>query len=46
MFNQDIIQSIKVTGLFFLQSYKMITGTMLSIFIPQKCEIVINNTTQ
>jgi len=35
--DQDIIQRIKVTGIFFLQFYKVLTGTMLSLFIPQAC---------
>ena len=34
----DLVQRIKVCGLFFLQSYKIITGTMLSLFIPQNCD--------
>lgn len=34
----DFVQKIKVCGLFFLQSYKIITGTMLSLFIPQNCD--------
>jgi len=40
MFNLDVdfVQRIKVCGLFFLQSYKIITGTMLSLFIPQNCD--------
>lgn len=33
----DIIQRIKVCGIFFLQSYKILTGTMLSVFVPQNC---------
>jgi len=33
----DIIQRIKVCGIFFLQSYKILTGTMLSVFVPQSC---------
>jgi hypothetical protein len=44
--NQDIKQSIKVVGLFFLQSYKILTGTLLTIFIPQKCEEIVNNNTE
>ena len=44
--NQDIKQSIKVAGLFFLQSYKILTGTLLTIFVPQKCETIINNNTE
>lgn len=35
--DQDIIQRIKVTGIFFLQFYKVLTGTMLSLFVPQAC---------
>lgn len=44
--NQDIKQSIKVVGLFFLQSYKILTGTLLTIFIPQKCDEIVNNKTE
>jgi len=35
--DEDIKQRIKVVGIFFLQSYKILTGTMLSLFIPQNC---------
>ena len=35
--DQDIIQRIKVTGIFCLQFYKILTGTMLSLFVPQAC---------
>jgi len=38
MIDVDLIQRIKVTGLFFLQFYKILTGTMLTLFIPQNCE--------
>ena len=38
MISEDSKQRIKVVGLFFLQSYKILTGTMLSLFIPQKCD--------
>ena len=37
MIDQDVKQRVKVVGIFLLQSYKIITGTMLSIFIPQSC---------
>ena len=37
MIDVDIIQRIKVAGIFFLQVYKVTTGTMLSLFIPQNC---------
>ena len=35
--DQDIVQRIKVTGIFMLQFYKVITGTMLTLFVPQAC---------
>ena len=35
--DQDIIQRTKVIGIFMLQFYKVLTGTMLSLFIPQSC---------
>lgn len=38
MIDEDIKQRIKVVGIFFLQSYKILMGTMSSIFIPQHCE--------
>jgi len=37
MIDQDIIQRIKVTGIFCLQFYKVLTGTMLTLFVPQAC---------
>tara|TARA_B110000285_G_C15123331_1_gene618610 strand:- start:2082 stop:2840 length:759 start_codon:yes stop_codon:yes gene_type:complete len=37
MIDPDIKQRIKVAGIFLLQSYKIITGTMVSLFIPQSC---------
>jgi hypothetical protein len=39
MIDEDIIQRIKVVGIFLLQVYKVTTGTMLSLFIPQSCSI-------
>ena len=44
MFDIDFIQRIKVSGLFFLQLYKITTGTLLTLFIPQKCESFNNST--
>ena len=35
--DQDIVQRTKVIGIFMLQFYKVLTGTMLSLFIPQAC---------
>ncbi len=34
----DILHRFKVLGLFFLQFYKITTGTLLTIFIPQNCD--------
>ena len=38
--DQDVIQRIKVIGIFFLQFYKVLTGTMLTLFVPQACESI------
>ena len=38
MIDVDIIQRFKVGGLFLLQTYKVMTGTLLALFVPQKCE--------
>ena len=35
--DHDITQRIKVGLIFFLQFYKISTGTMLSLFVPQSC---------
>ena len=35
--DEDIKQRIKVTFIFLLQVYKITTGTMLTLFIPQSC---------
>mgnify|MGYP005634690661 CR=1 FL=1 len=35
--DQDILQRIKVMGIFSLQCYKVLMGTMLSLFVPQAC---------
>tara|TARA_B100000214_G_C23932362_1_gene611432 strand:- start:230 stop:985 length:756 start_codon:yes stop_codon:yes gene_type:complete len=37
LIDTDIKQRVKVIGIFVLQSYKILMGTMLSIFIPQSC---------
>ena len=37
MIDEDIKQRVKVCGIFLLQSYKILTGTMMSLFIPQNC---------
>ena len=46
MIDVDIIQRIKVAGIFFLQVYKVTTGTMLSLFIPQNFDGEICTLTQ
>lgn len=46
MVDVDLIQRVKVVGLFFLQFYKILTGTMLTLFIPQNCEGQICTLTQ
>ena len=38
MFDIDFIQRVKVAGIFCLQIYKILTGTLLTIFVPQSCE--------
>jgi len=37
MIDVDLIQRIKVGGIFLLQVYKVATGTLLSLFVPQSC---------
>lgn len=46
MLDVDFVQRVKVTGLFVLQFYKIVTGTMLTLFIPQNCEEQICSITQ
>ena len=38
MLDQDITQRIKVAGFFVLELYKITTGTLLSLFVPQRCD--------
>ena len=38
MINEDLMQRIKVGSIFLLQLYKVTTGTLLSLFIPQSCD--------
>jgi len=38
MLDIDLVQRMKVTGLFVLQFYKIVTGTMLTLFITQNCD--------
>jgi len=37
MIDEDIKQRIKISGIFLLQVYKILMGTMLSLFLPQNC---------
>tara|TARA_Y100000389_G_C17434396_1_gene504607 strand:- start:1049 stop:1702 length:654 start_codon:yes stop_codon:yes gene_type:complete len=37
MLDVDIVQRFKVGGLFILQMYKVMTGTLLALFVPQEC---------
>ena len=46
-FDVDFLQRIKVTGIFCLQIYKILTGTLLTVFVPQSCETLLEtNTTE
>tara|TARA_Y100000590_G_scaffold466298_1_gene641173 strand:+ start:254 stop:940 length:687 start_codon:yes stop_codon:yes gene_type:complete len=47
-FDVDFVQRVKVTGIFCLQIYKILTGTLLTIFVPQSCETFLleTNTTE
>ena len=35
--DEDIVQRIKVGAIFLLQIYKVSTGTLLALFVPQSC---------
>lgn len=37
MVNADLIQRVKVGFIFIIQFYKVTTGTLMSLFIPQSC---------
>ena len=39
MIDPDIKQRIQVAGIFLLQSYKILTGTMMSLFVLKVVEI-------
>ena len=46
-FDVDFVQRIKVGGIFCLQIYKILTGTLLTVFVPQSCETLLEtNTTE
>ena len=40
MIDQDIVQRIKVICIFLLQFYKVLTGTMMTLFVPQACKSI------
>lgn len=42
-FDVDFVQRIKVTGIFCLQIYKILTGTLLTVFVPQSCETLLDS---
>lgn len=44
--DQDIIQRIKVISIFTLQFYKVLTGTMLTLFIPQACPEILDGSSE
>ena len=46
MIDQDIVQRIKVMGIFFLQFYKVLTGTMLTLFVPQACPEITDGSSE
>ena len=46
MIDIDLIQRIKVSGIFCLQIYKILTGTLLTVFVPQSCETLITETNE
>jgi len=38
--SNDFVERLKVMGIFSLEIYKVVTGTLLTIFIPQSCEVL------
>jgi len=40
MIDQDIVQRIKVICIFLLQFYKVLMGTMMTLFVPQTCKSI------
>jgi len=40
--NNDLKERLKIGALFLFQSYKVIMGSLLILFVPQKCEETIN----
>ncbi len=41
--NNDIKERLKIGALFIFQSYKVIMGSLLILFVPQKCEELIES---
>ena len=40
--NNDLKERLKIGALFMFQSYKVIMGSLLILFVPQKCEETID----
>ena len=41
--NTDTKERIKIIALFLFQSYKVIMGSLLILFVPQSCDILLDN---
>ena len=41
--NNDFKERLKIGALFMFQSYKVIMGSLLILFVPQKCEDLLDN---
>ena len=41
--NNDLKERLKIGALFMFQSYKVIMGSLLILFVPQKCEELLDN---
>ena len=41
--NNDLKERLKIGALFMFQSYKVIMGSLLILFVPQKCEDLLDN---
>ena len=41
--NNDLKERLKIGALFVFQSYKVIMGSLLILFVPQKCEDLLDN---
>ena len=41
--NNDLKERLKIGALFVFQSYKVIMGSLLILFVPQNCEELLDN---